>query len=290
MELLKKYYYLAAGFFVFIVYLFTLAPSVMQIDAGELATVQATLGIAHPTGYPLFTITGYLFSLLPLPFTKIYQLNLLAAIYCSAGISVFVYTSKLIVDNISLSIKEKSSEVKNQKKKNKKNKNESPTKNILTDSLTEIIKYIISICGGLILGFSETYWQQSTSVEVYSLHILLINLVILFAIKAFLFNLKQDGTSGSKLYIAFAAFLALGFTNHMTTIMIIPAAAVLYFSTHKLNAVSIKRIALMLLIFVPLLIIIYLYLPIRASQQPALNWGNPIDFERLLRHITGKHW
>ena len=100
MELAKNYLYVLTGFFVFIIYLITIAPSVVQIDSGELAAVQATLGIAHPTGYPLFTIIGYIFSLIPLPFTKIYQLNLLAAVFCSAGIGVFVYTAKLLLDNL----------------------------------------------------------------------------------------------------------------------------------------------------------------------------------------------
>ncbi|MCE7857795.1 MAG: DUF2723 domain-containing protein [Ignavibacteria bacterium CHB3] len=80
---IKKYYVVLTSIFVFIIYLFTLAPSVVQIDSGELAAVQATLGIAHPTGYPLFTMIGYLFSLIPLPFSiifwfserKIYQKN-----------------------------------------------------------------------------------------------------------------------------------------------------------------------------------------------------------------------
>ena len=67
-EFLVKYYSLIAGLLVAIVYLFTIAPSVIQIDSGELAAVQTTLGIAHPTGYPLFTIIGYLFLKLPLPF------------------------------------------------------------------------------------------------------------------------------------------------------------------------------------------------------------------------------
>jgi hypothetical protein len=53
MGFLKKYYYILTGAFVFIVYLTTLAPSVVKIDSGELAAVQSTLGIAHPTGYPL---------------------------------------------------------------------------------------------------------------------------------------------------------------------------------------------------------------------------------------------
>ena len=46
----------------------------------------------------------------------------------------------------------------------------------------------------------------------------------------------------------------------------------------------------MILFFIPVLIIIYSYLPIRASQSPFLNWGNPIDLERILRHISGKQY
>jgi hypothetical protein len=46
----------------------------------------------------------------------------------------------------------------------------------------------------------------------------------------------------------------------------------------------------MLLVFIPVLVIFYSYLPIRASQSPNLNWGNPIDFERILRHISGKQY
>ena len=48
-----------------IVYLLTLSPTLQFIDSGELAVVCKTLGIAHPTGYPLYTLLGRLFSLLP---------------------------------------------------------------------------------------------------------------------------------------------------------------------------------------------------------------------------------
>ena len=56
LNILKKYLALFISAAAFIIYLFTLAPSVVQIDSGELAALQITLGIAHPTGYPLFTI------------------------------------------------------------------------------------------------------------------------------------------------------------------------------------------------------------------------------------------
>ena len=57
---------LALSLAAFGVYLLTLAPTVTFIDSGELATVAATLGIAHPTGYPLFALLGWLFAHLPI--------------------------------------------------------------------------------------------------------------------------------------------------------------------------------------------------------------------------------
>ena len=42
------------------VYLMTMCRSVSFIDAGELAAVACVMGIAHPTGYPLFTLTAHL--------------------------------------------------------------------------------------------------------------------------------------------------------------------------------------------------------------------------------------
>lgn len=71
-------------------YIFTLAPSVpLQGDAGELITVAYTLGIAHPPGYPLFTLIAHLFTYLP--FNSVaWRVNLFSAV-CSAATLVFVY-------------------------------------------------------------------------------------------------------------------------------------------------------------------------------------------------------
>jgi len=285
MEFLKKYYSLLTGLFVFLFYLTTLAPTVVKIDSGELSAVQATLGIAHPTGYPLFTIVGYLFSLIPLPFKDIYKLNLLAAIWCAAGTSVFVYTVKYVLDNInSFSLFNKEPQQKSKKKK----KTKETTTTLQVFSIPDNKKYLASIAAGLILAFSRTFWMQSTSVEVYSLHILLISLIILFLIKGFVE--ESSSKKLSKNWILFAIFLALGFSNHMTTLLILPGVAYLFFNKYRFNKESFAKIGIMLLIFFPLLILLYSYLPIRASQNPLLNWGNPIDIERILRHISGKQY
>ena len=285
MTYIKKYFYLVTAFFVFIIYMFTLAPSVVQIDSGELATVQATLGIAHPTGYPLFTILGYLFALIPLPFTKIFQLNILAAIYCSAAVGVFTYTIKYCLDNLSSFKTKKSIKKEQSKKEKKKSKEQTSTEKAI--EIPEYFKLLTAVFGGLTLAFSRTFWFQGTSVEVYSLHLLLITLVLLFLLKAYVKSFEND-----KLFpwLVFAFFLALGFTNHLTTLMILPGTAYLYFSRYKFNSASFKKLALMILLFAAVLAAVYSYLPLRASQNPILNWGNPIDWERIYRHITGRQY
>ena len=69
----------AVGALSFIVYFMTMAPGLQFIDSGELSTVAALLGIAHPTGYPLFTLIGWLFAHLPVGGTVIFRLNMMAA-------------------------------------------------------------------------------------------------------------------------------------------------------------------------------------------------------------------
>ncbi|MBP1631636.1 MAG: hypothetical protein H6Q15_2529 [Bacteroidetes bacterium] len=287
MKYLQKYYYILTGFISFVFYLLTIAPSVIQIDTGELAAVQCTLGIAHPTGYPLFTILGYFFSLIPLPVTKIFQINLLAALYCSAAVSVFTFTAKIVLDNWNSFQFIKDSKEKNKRKKKESGKVVKPASSS-TVELSEPFKIISAIFGGLFLALSKTFWFQSTSVEVYSLHLLLITLIILALVKAFLLSDKES--SISKYWIVFAITLALGFTNHMTTLLIIPGVAYLYFTKNGFSTKSIKQIIFMLLIFFPILILVYLYLPIRASQSPVMNWGNPIEWERIIRHISGQQY
>jgi hypothetical protein len=56
----------------------TLAPSLIPGDAGEYQLVATLLGVAHPPGYPLYTLLGRLFTLIPLG-DPAYRVNLLSA-------------------------------------------------------------------------------------------------------------------------------------------------------------------------------------------------------------------
>lgn len=289
MRYLKLLFGLISGIIVLIIYQFTLAPTVLQIDTGELATVQALLGIAHPTGYPLFTLLGYIWTFLPINGTTIYKLNLLAAVWCAGGVVFYIYMMKSILANIDVfvSIKKPSKSVNSSKKKKEKNLKVEQSVSITTFNIPEFVIYFSAVFSGLILAFSKTFWMQSTSVEVYSLHIFLIGIILFTLTTAFINSIKLKD---NKYWFLFAGALALGFSNHMTTLLLLPATAYLYFLAFGINKNSIIRIIKMLLIFFTLLILFYSYMPLRASQNPILNWGNPIDMERIMRHISGKQY
>ncbi len=87
-DLLRK---LVPGFiwlFIFTLYLINICPTVYLIDAGELTAVGYTLGIAHPTGYPLYTLLARIFALLPAG-TVAFRINLMAVITGSLSSTIF---------------------------------------------------------------------------------------------------------------------------------------------------------------------------------------------------------
>lgn len=266
---------ISVSFIAFIVYCFTLCPTVNFIDSGELAAVAYTLGIAHPTGYPLFTTIGHIFVHLPLGLRSIQQLNLLSAVFCSLSLFFFFKFLIFLLKNIFLT---------------SVNPTNSPINIIDKRSLIRI--YIPAIFGTLVFAFSETFWSQAVSIEVYSLHILLLTIILYLFIKASYFRFAQEHiVNDLKLrwsyWIGFAFVLGLSFTNHMTTILIAPALLYLYFYYHGFNYITWKNIALLSIPFL-LGFSMYLYLPIRASQHPIMNWGNPVDFEKWYWHFSGK--
>src|SRR6266436_3837491 len=76
---------------VFLVYLNTLTPSIVGGDTGELITVACKLGVAHPPGYPLFTMLAKLFTFIP--FGSIaWRVNLLSAVCDSAAAVIILLT------------------------------------------------------------------------------------------------------------------------------------------------------------------------------------------------------
>ncbi len=91
---LEKFAFLPVLVVILAVYVYSLCPTLYLIDSGELAAVSFTLGIAHPTGYPLYTLISYFFS--HLPGDPVWNLNLLSALF-SLGAALFIYLAARVV-------------------------------------------------------------------------------------------------------------------------------------------------------------------------------------------------
>jgi dolichyl-phosphate-mannose-protein mannosyltransferase len=76
----------------FLLYFLTAARDIVVGDTPELITAAVTLGVPHPPGYPLFTMLGHLFSLLPfgpVPF----RVNLLGVTCDALTVAVIFFTA-----------------------------------------------------------------------------------------------------------------------------------------------------------------------------------------------------
>jgi len=125
------------------VYLRTLTPKLGWIDSGEFSVVGAVFGVAHPTGYPLWTLLARLFVLVPLG-EVCQRVSFVSAFFAALG----AMTAFLIVVQ------------------------KAPASSMSTNRL------LGGVAAGLLLAFSSTYWSQAVDQEVYSLTAFLLALLI----------------------------------------------------------------------------------------------------------------
>jgi tetratricopeptide (TPR) repeat protein len=89
----SKHWAWFAFFSSFLVYLFTLSPDIGSVDSGELSLAVETLGISHPTGYPLYTLLGKVWTLAILGGRLAHKLNILSAVSLSAATALLALTA-----------------------------------------------------------------------------------------------------------------------------------------------------------------------------------------------------
>jgi hypothetical protein len=228
---------------------------VNTLDGGELSASAATLGVAHPTGYPIFMLLGRAAAMIPLGESVIFRLNFLVAVFGAAAVFFF--------HRFFLELLRGSDE-------DARDMGANPA-NMMAAGVT-----------ALTFAFTRTYWQQSVAYEVYSLHLLFLALVLVLFFRA----LRAEGPRADSAWILFAYVAGLSFANHMMTVALVPGCAFLIASARKRGLPKPSRLVGSAAAFVTGLTP-YLYLPIRASVNPRMNWGNPSTWENFRWHISG---
>ena len=220
------------------VYVATLAPGLTfehnGVDGGDLIAAARSFGVAHPSGYPTYTLLAWLASHLP-AVTVAYRVNLLSALCASLAAGLTCLSAQIV----------------------------------LSGSRQRLA---LSAATGLTLAFSSLLWSQAVIAEVYTL------LTLFAALLLWLVLSWREGGGDGRLWLAGLA-LGLGLGNHLTLIFILPALLVLLWPERRrwLRArVLIPAISLFLVG-----LSVYVYLPLAAARQPAVNWGDPRTWDRL---------
>ncbi|MGF1507000.1 MAG: DUF2723 domain-containing protein [Anaerolineae bacterium] len=219
-------------------YLLTLQRTDGRADAFEFQVTAPVLGVAHPTGYPLYTLLGGIFSRLPVG-TNAARVNLTSAVAAVvAGVLIYL---------------------------------------LLTQTLR--VHWAVGALGALSAAFEPVLWGQAVVAEVYALHTAFAVAILWVALR-----ILDEPEQHHRLVPVLFLLIGLSLTNHLTTVLLVPAAAAaLIVARPRLDArqwvLSVGLLAASLLI--------YLYIPLR---WPALHDGAAMPFTEFIAWVTGSRF
>jgi len=163
-------------------YVWTLAPGLTSADGGDFVTAAYHAGIPHPSGYPLWTILGWLATRLPVSNPAI-ATNLLSAICAAVAIGVLGTLGFLTSRSLGTTRREAA---------------------------------VLGFGAAMLAAVSRPIWSQAVITEVYSLHV-----ACGVALLAVLYGWIQHPTWRWG-FAASMGVLALGMSNHHLTLTLVP--------------------------------------------------------------------
>lgn len=243
------------GLGAFILYLTTLAPTVLPGDGGEFQFVPYLLGVAHPTGYPLYCLLGWIWShLLPLG-DAAYRMNIFSAMWAALAAAFLFLTARRFLE-------------------------------LSLPGLAWPVGLVVAALASATMAVTPTFWSQSIIAEVYSLHIFLVVLLLYFLLasgtkrgandvlplgyQGAFSPVTADGRARKRSLLLAACCFGLGLAHHSTIVLLVPAIAITVWLLDR-RLLSDWRLVLRgaLLIILPLAL--YLYIPWRAPHTPYLK-------------------
>jgi len=244
---------LASIFVPFLLYYFTICPTIYWNDSPEFIDAAYNFGISHPAGSPTYSLISKIFTFFPF-FSLSFKTNLVSLFFA-------LFTIFLVCTVILFLLSLYYPEIK------KKEAN------------------LIIILSSLFITTMPSLWSKAILAEVYSMTCFFMVLILYFLFK---WSVKRDS---KYLYLA-TFFYGLSSGVHAGVVMFLPGfllffLLVMFNGQNWRNYAPIKSFALLSLFFL-LGFSVYLYLPVRSITNPEFDWGNPETLKNFFSHISDK--
>jgi hypothetical protein len=236
----------------------TLAPTLLAGDGGEFQFVPYLLGLAHPTGYPLYSLLGWAWSHLLWVGDVAYRMNLFSAFCAALAVALLYPTARAVLRQA-------------------------------LPGLPAIEQRFLGALAAACFAVTPTFWAQSVRAEVYPLHILLLLAVVYLVLRWGELRLAAGagrdlppaapvlersegagGIEGGGLLVWASFVFGLGLAHHRTLLLLAPALLAYVWLIDRRVFLD-RRLVLKALAALVLPLALYLYIPWRAPRTPYLR-------------------
>lgn len=227
-------------------YLPDISPYVGRADTFEFQIVGPTLGIAHPSGYPLYVLISKLFSMIPVG-TTAWRVNLSSAIFgaLASGMLFLALT-------------------------------EGPSDEGRAGP--KAWQYPLAWSVALLLAFSPTLWSRAIEAEVYTLNACLVAVGLWLGVR------WHVGGDVRKIWPAFGLLIGVALASHVTLgALVFVAASGLVVARLRPRLREHGRTWVWAVALGMVGVALYAYIPLR---WPTVNGGERMSLAHFLRFIT----
>ncbi len=189
-----------------LVYLLTMAPTVVFWDVGEFIAAAWMLQVPHPPGSPFFILITRVMMMLPTAADLAVRAHAFTALCAASGVMFMYLVAVRVIMNF---------------------------RGTPASFMDKLLVYGGCAIGAFSMGFGTTYWNNSIESEVYGLSMFFLASVIWLAMRWH----ERESKPGNEKYILMIAYLiGLSLGVHLLALLaIFPILMIIYFKRYEIN-------------------------------------------------------
>ncbi len=233
-----------------VLYARTLLPDVGVWDTAEFQAIGTTLGVAHPTGYPTYTLLAWLGSVVLTPFgNAAYRADLLSALLMAGAAALLA---------------------------------------VATVQMTR--RWPIGLLAGLTFALTPVAWHWGQRADPHVLHVFMATLLlVLLSAWAGRRKHDPRRAARWLVAAAFVFGLALG-NHALTLLLVPGIAAYVLMVSPRILWRRWRLVLLCVAVIALSATLVYLYLPLRSAMDPPLDYADPETWDAFWYVVLGEQF